>query len=274
MSTLAVKQTNESPKYAENVLPLIANFDDDFTWNIVSGGSNGVVENSSTERYAGKKSLRVAFTGTDEITFNRGNSDFQVFGLRGGQYILSYRFFKSDPSADVTFKVNVYVGGVLYPQNEIEQNLYSTSGFTDDVWNAYTQIITIGDSETLDFSFTAQSDTTGCQLYFDGMSLLYNDRELSPLNLYRPVEIEINVSELIDVPSISSNSYETVVATVTGAIVGDFVQMTYPAELITLGAVVSYPIVTDTNEVSFLIHNHTGGAIDPASGLYTFKIIR
>jgi len=153
MSTLAVKQTNESPKYAENVLPLIANFDDDFTWNIVSGGSNGVVENSSTERYAGKKSLRVAFTGTDEITFNRGNSDFQVFGLRGGQYILSYRFFKSDPSADVTFKVNVYVDGVLYPQNEIEQNLYSTSGFTEDVWNAYTQIITIGDSETLDFSF-------------------------------------------------------------------------------------------------------------------------
>jgi hypothetical protein len=50
--------------------------------------------------------------------------------------------------------------------------------------------------------------------------------------------------------------------------------MTYPAELITLGAVVSYPIVTDTNEVSFLIHNHTGGAIDPASGLYTFKIVR
>jgi hypothetical protein len=36
---------------------------------------------------------------------------------------------------------------------------------------------------------------------------------------------------------------------------------------------VSYPIVTDTNEVSFLIHNHTGGAIDPASGLYTFKIV-
>lgn len=274
MSTLAVKQTNESPKYAENVLPLIANFDDDFTWNIVSGGSNGVVENSSTERYAGKKSLRVAFTGTDEITFNRGNSDFQVFGLRGGQYILSYRFFKSDPSADVTFKVNVYVDGVLYPQNEIEQNLYSASGFTDDVWNAYTQIITIGDSETLDFSFTAQSDTIGCQLYFDGMSLLYNDRELSPLNLYRPVEIEINVSELIDVPSISSNDYETVVATVTGAIVGDFVKMTYPSELITLGAVVSYPIVTDNDEVSFLIHNHTGGAINPASGLYTFKIIR
>jgi hypothetical protein len=40
--------------------------------------------------------------------------------------------------------------------------------------------------------------------------------------------------------------------------------MTYPAELITLGAVVSYPIVTDTNEVSFLIHNHTGGAINPS----------
>jgi hypothetical protein len=99
--------------------------------------------------------------------------------------------------------------------------------------------------------------------------------ENSMPSIYTPYEpIEINVSELIDVPSISSNSYETVVATVAGAIVGDFVQMTYPAELITLGAVVSYPIVTDTNEVSFLIYNHTGGAINPSSGLYTFKIVR
>ena len=274
MSRLAVKQVNESPKYAENVLPFIANFDDEFTWNIVSGGLNGIVENSSTERYAGKRSLKVAFTGTGEIIFNRGNSDFEVYGLRGGRYILSYRFFKSDPTADITFKVNVYVDGVLYPQNIIEQNLYNTSGFTDDCWNAYTQIINVGDSETLDFSFSAQSDTTGCQLYLDGFSLLYDDRELSMLNLYRPVEVKLEASEVIDVPSISSNSYQTVTATVLGAIIGDFVQMTYPSELISLGAVVSYPIVTDADEVSFLIHNNTGGSINPASGTYMFKITR
>jgi hypothetical protein len=39
--------------------------------------------------------------------------------------------------------------------------------------------------------------------------------ENSMPSIYTPYEpIEINVSELIDVPSISSNSYETVVATV------------------------------------------------------------
>ncbi len=131
--------------------------------------------------------------------------------------------------------------------------------------------------DVIDFAFKINSGTTANveRHFFDCMKFEKVNFENSMPSIYTPYEpIEINVSELIDVPSISSNSYETVVATVTGAIVGDFVQMTYPSELITLGSVVSYPIVTDNDEVSFLIYNHTGGAIDPSSGLYTFKITK
>jgi len=50
--------------------------------------------------------------------------------------------------------------------------------------------------------------------------------------------------------------------------------MTYPVELVTLGLVVGYPVVSDADEVSFIVHNHTGGSVNPASGDYSFKIVR
>lgn len=277
MSILAIKQTNESPKHALNLLPIVANFNDNFTWNKVSGESSATITNTQGRVYAGNKSVEIAFTGTDEIVFNRGDSSMEVFIEKTGEYILSYRFFKSDPTANITFKVNVYVNGVLYPDNIIEQNLYSTNGFTDGVWNAYTQVLNLNDSDIIDFSFSVESDTTGHQLHFDGMSLLYNDRELSPLNVYREVEVisrEIETTVTIDVPSISSNGYYVLTTPLIDAAIGDYIQMTYPAELITLGLTVGVPIVTNVNEVSCLIHNHTGGSVDPSSGEYKFKTIK
>ena len=89
-----------------------------------------------------------------------------------------------------------------------------------------------------------------------------------------PNDIILEVTETIDVPIILSNDFEKISVTLTGAEVGDYVQMTYPAELITLGLIVGYPIVTDTDEVSFLIYNHTGASLNAASGTYTFKIVK
>ena len=277
MSIFSVKQINESPKYALNLLPLFANFNDAFTWNPVSGGANATVQNTQGQVYAGNKSLTVSYTATSEIVFNAGSSQMEVFIEQTGQYILSYRFFKSDATADIDFKVNVFVNGVLYPENIITQNLYSSSGFTDGVWNAYTQVLNLEASQTIDFSFSTNSDDTGHQLYLDGMSLLFNDRELSPLNVYREVELitrEIETIVTVDVPSISSNGYYVLTTPLIEAAIGDYVQMTYPTELITLGLTVGVPIVTDVDEVSCLIHNHTGGSVNPASGEYKFKTIK
>ena len=277
MSILAVKQTNESPKYALNLLPLFANFNDNFTWNPVSGGANATVENTPGQVYAGNKSLTVSYTGTDEIIFNAGSSEMEVFIEQTGQYILSYRFFKSDATADIDFKVNVFVNGVLYPDNIITQNLYSSSGFTDGVWNAYTQVLNLEVSQTIDFSFSTNSDDTGHQLYFDGMSLLFNDRELALLNVYREVELitrEIETIETINIPNILAGETHTQVITLTDIAIGDYIQITYPAELISLGLIVGVPIASDINEISFIIFNPTAIAINPASGEYKFKTIK
>jgi hypothetical protein len=278
MSTLAVRQTIEDAKYSENVLPICANFNDSFTWNTVSGESSGLAVNATNRIYAGQKSLRVSFDGTDEIVFNRGNSDFEFLVERGGYFILSYRFYKSDPLAIINFKINVFTDGVLSPQNIIEQTLDSTDGFIDYAWNAYTQVIFVGDSETIDFSFSAQSSIPDGAVYLDGMSLMYDDRQLGMLPVYREVPTPITtieVTETIDVPSIGSNDSYTVAMTVTGAVVGDFITgFVYPIELITLGLTVGQPLVTDTDEVSFIIHNHSGSSINPATGDYTIKIVK
>jgi len=277
MSTLSVKQTNESPKYALNLLPIVANFNDIRTWNKVSGGSNAVITNTQGRVYAGNKSVEIAFTGTGEVTFNTGDSSMEVFIEKTGQYILSYRFFKSDPASDITFKVNVYVNSVLYDVNIIEQNLYSTSGFTDGVWNAYTQVLNLNDGDIIDFSFTAQSDTTACQLHFDGMSLLFNDRELSPLNVYREAEIierTIETEITLDVPNIPSNDTYTATVTFNEASVGDYIQIVPPYALIESGLMVGIPVATAENTVKFNIHNHSGSSVNPASGVYKLKTIK
>jgi len=85
---------------------------------------------------------------------------------------------------------------------------------------------------------------------------------------------EIIITEAIDVANITDATTVTVTATVTGALVGDYVQMTYPVALITAGLEVGYPIVTASDTVKFTIRNNTGGAVNPASANYTFKIIR
>lgn len=277
MSTLAVRQTIEDAKYSENILPICANFNDIFTWNIVSGGSNGIAVNTTQKKYAGTRALRVSFTGTSEIVFNRGNSDFELPILTAGYYILSYRLLKSGADSIMNLKVNIFVNAVLYPENIIEQTL-DTADELDNIWVAYTQIIYSDGLSVLDFSFSAQSDATSSQLYIDGMSLMYDDRQLGMLPVYREVPTPITtieVTEIIDVPSIGSNDSYTVVMTVTGAVVGDFITgFIYPVELITLDLTVGQPLVTDVDEVSFIIHNHTGGAVNPASGDYTIKIVK
>jgi hypothetical protein len=59
-----------------------------------------------------------------------------------------------------------------------------------------------------------------------------------------------------------------------GATVGDYVDIVYPSSLITDGLLVSEPNVSDTDTVSFLIHNHSGGSVNPASGIYKIKIVK
>jgi hypothetical protein len=265
---------------SNNLLNKFCGLNSAFTWNPVSGGANGVAENAPDKPMIGTQSCRITFTGTGAYEFNCGGTEMDYTVAEDGDYILQYWLYKNDALANIDFTVKVFVNGINIADTTFEQTLNTANGFIEGNWNCYYNgtIIPLLENDVVSYSFIAESDIfgSGVKLYMDGLKLELNDinQNTEPTIYTEPLDIVIEQTETIDIGSIGSNSSVVVVATVTGAIVGDFVQMTYPVDLITVDLSVSYPIVTDVDEVSFIVHNKSGGSVNPASGDFTFKIVR
>jgi hypothetical protein len=265
----------ESPKYSENLLPKFCQFDENIVWNVVLGGSNAVVENTLTKPYKGKRCLLITAIDTGGITFDYA-SGMSFTATETGTYIIAIRAKVpvAYDGAIINFRMYCYKNSVSTP--EFDFNVYNTAdSFEYDKWNTFYQTFDLEVGDVFDVQFKHTSDTLGSTIYLDGFKVELDNRNVAIPSRYTKAEvIELFSTQTIDVPSISSNGSYTVVATLTGAEVGDFPEITYPAELITLGLVVGVPTVTDTDEISFIIHNHSGGSINPSSGTYTFKIVK
>lgn len=274
--------TDEIAKASNNTLNEFCNFNDVFTWNKPSGGANATIINNigGRQSYYGLGCVSLNFTGTSEVSFDAGGSDMQLVVQRTGNYILSYAFDKDDNNADINFTVEVYVNSVLQPNNTITQNLFDSSGFTNEKWNVYFQYLFLSYSDVIDFSFKAQSDTTACTLYFDRLKLEIDNKGFGLPTIYTEVPLAVIEEEnTITVGAITANSSVEITASLTGALLTSsskgYVAMKYPEELLTLGLVVGYPIITADNVVKFIIHNKSGGSITPtAMSIYNFKLIR
>lgn len=265
----------ESPKYSENLLPKFCQFDENTAWNIVLGSSNAVVENTIAKQYKGKRSLLITATGTGGITFdNPTGTSFTA--KETGVYIISIRAFIpiSYDNASINFRMYCYNNAVSIPAFDF--NVYNTAdGFEYDKWNTFSQTFDLTVGDVFEVQFKHSSNTIGTKIYLDGFKVEINNRNLGvPSRYTKATDIVIEATNVIDIPSIATNATYTVITALTGAVIGDFVQMTFPAELITLGLIVGYPIVTNSNEVSFIVHNPTAGAVNPTSGAYNFKIVK
>jgi hypothetical protein len=269
----------EVAKASNNVLNEFANFNKVFVWNIVDGAGNATVINNvgGRESYFGLGAVSIDFTGTSPITFDAGGSSMQRVIQKTGNYILSYAFNKSDETSDINFTVNLYVNSVLSASTTISQNLYFSSGFTDNQWNVYFQNVALEYGDVIDFSFTAQSDTTDCFLYFDRLKLELDDRGNGNPTIYTEAPLDIIEEEnTLTIPEIAHNETYIVTASLTGCkLSDDYIAMRYPSELNDLGLVVGYPSVYADNVVKFAIHNERGSAVTPTEdGIYNFKVIR
>lgn len=193
-----VQVTQETARYSDNLLNTFSNFDTVHTWNKVSGGSNtGVIKNSDIEKYAGISSIQIPFIGTGECIFNAGGSQMQKLITKGGFHLLSYRLFKGDQNVNVTLKIQMYIDGVLLPQNEIIQTLSESNGFVIEQWNTFYQIVNIGGNQVVDFAFSVQSDTSGEVLYIDGLKLELNDRNLNIPSVYSEAKPTIPQEDVV-----------------------------------------------------------------------------
>jgi len=250
-----------------------------FTWNTVSGGSNGQADNTTEKFMYGNSCLRVTFLDVGAFVFNRSGTDMDTTVLVDGNYILQYWTYKSNPAAIVDFTIEVFVNGINVADTTFEQTLDSTSGFVDDNWNCYYNQIMIPllENDVVTFRYTAQSDTAGSgeKLYIDGMKLELNDiNQNSEPSIYTaPLDTVIEQTSTIDIASVPNNDFVFTTQAMVGAVVGDDVTMIAPVAFNALELVTSV-YVSATDVVTIKCGNFSGGAIDPASGDFKFKIVR
>jgi len=269
----AVETLEFSVRCGDNLLNKNLTFDLPFSANVVSG--TGTANTSTDVVYSGQRSLYVNnLSTTVPLVISGGgtnwNNDFTGSYILGEKAIFQFSLFNSNGvGVEITGRFRIFTDS--FKVYTIEFSSIGIAG-----WQTFYQNIPF--YQNYDFTFELDNDPdeeNAVELYLDGIKLEIDDKGLNiPTPYTGYVEKEIFVSQTIDVPSIGSNASETVTATVTGAEVGDFVQMTYPIGLITSELVVSQPLVTASNEVKFIIHNHTGGSINPDSGNYTFKILK
>jgi hypothetical protein len=272
--------TQERAIASNNVLPESANFNEVRSWNIPIGSENATVLNTvgANNAYYGIGACKINFLANGEVKFNTGDDSLNTVIGKDGNYILSYAFYKSDEFSDINFTVEVLVNDVV--THTITQNLYFSSGYTENQWNVYFQSFPLEYGDVVTFNFYAQSDTTACYLLFDRFKLELDDKGIDYPTIYTEAPLTVYEEEnTITVGTIGSNSSVTITASLTGANPNDatrsYVLMKYPSELIDLGLEVGVPLVTAINEVKFIIHNHSGGSHTPEpDAIYNFKLMR
>jgi hypothetical protein len=254
-----------------NLLPQFAMFNDTFTWNVVSG--TATASNIAQFQLEGERCFRVVPDITAGAFVNSGGDQMEVTIAEDGNYIFSIKH-KTDFPEGGAQDISV----VIYKNAVATDYTFSALDTDNGQFKTYYQVIpNLIAGDVLDFAFEFGTNDIGgsYKQYFDAPKLEFDSYGFGlPTVFNTPQQVTLESTQTIDVPSISSNGYQEVSATLTGAEVGDYVQMTYPSEIITLGLIVGYPIVTASNTVKFLMHNHSGGSINPASGTYTFKIVK
>lgn len=269
------KNQKETAVYSDNILNKFSLFEDSVTW-ITDGYT--AVENSNLLPYAyGKGGIKITFINDVYSLISYPNSDINVTIKKTGLHLFAFRVFKPDPTADITLFLRISINGIITSNTIFDANFYNTSGFVDGTWNTYFQTLNLNEDDVVSYAFETLigAGSIGAILYLGGFKLELLDRNIIFPSFYtKPLDTILETTETIDIPSISSNSSYTAVVTLTGATDGDFVQMSIPSIVGNTGLVFSQPYVSDINEISFVVHNHTGGSIDASSGDFKFKIIK
>lgn len=187
MATLLAKITNSISEYSENLLTPFCTFDKTHTWNIISGGANGIVSNSNVRKFDGLKSLRVDFTGIGQLVFSSGSTEMDFTAPKDGIYILSSRFFRElTATGDVSFEFTLFKNAI--PFLEINEN-FNTETFELGKWNNFAQSFELEEGDVLSFVLKIGSSITGNHIYIDGLKLELDDRNLGIPSVYsRPIE--------------------------------------------------------------------------------------
>jgi len=258
-----------------NLIPQFSLFNEAHTWNILSG-SGSATNLTNRPEFFNTGALRIS--PTPNIVVNTGANQMQVTVPNDGDYIfsLSHRFSVAVEN-DQTFKIKVYVNGTLLDDFTTVANTVGETNFEKPYQRYFINLLGLSQNDTVDFAFSFDAPSYGGNFkhYFAGLKFesdVMQNGLPSVFNL--PLVEDLETTQTIDIPNIVTKTTHRVDITLIGAEVGDFVQITYPITILTDGLIVSVPIVTATNTVSFLIYNNSLSDVDSLSGDYSIKITK
>jgi len=271
-----------SENVANNLLGLIGDFE--FT---VNSGTGTVTQElaseygiSSVKVFNGNKSLKISNTDyqNTDLVFSNVSDDYGFVTDTPQNYYVSAFFYLASGAINTTVRLDIFQDAS--PYQTLVFGLNSSTIPAIEEWYRLGQNIRFDSGYVYTFKWTLVKEpahsTNSLTLYVGGFAIQTLNKGSQEESPYLPPKaLVLETTQTIDIPSISSNNSYTVVTTLNGAKVGDFITgFTFPAELISLGLVVGFPLVTDDDEISFIVHNHTGGSVNPASGDYTLKITK
>jgi len=273
----------DSNSFSENVVSKKLGLVTPFEYTVNSGTGTAVVELASvygvapTKVLSGMCSLKV--NSTDYQNTDLVFSNAEAFSSDTPKnYFVSVYFQRTSATIDTTYRLEIFQDAVLY--ETIVFDLNSTNLPDSGQWYRLGQNVYFDSGYSYTFKHTLVKDashpTNSITLYLGGFAIQCLNKGSQEHTVYSlPKDLVLLHTETIDVPSISANDFEIVTVTFTGAKVGDLVNIvSFPDELNTLGLIIGNVKVTNDDEVTFMVSNVSGGAHNPASGNYSFKIVR
>ena len=270
-TTLQAVLTNTfAQKCGDNILNENLTFNKPFSATILSG--SGVANTSLDLYYSGRRSLYVNnLSSVDTLVVSGGGTnwftDFTGSYATGVNALLQFSIYNSNGVGNqVTGRVRVFVSG-------FETYILEFVSVGTASWNTYFQTIPM--QSDIDFIIELDAQVGGCEMYIDGFKFEIDDKNLGIPTAYTGyVPFIYEATQSIDVPNIVNGGFYKVDVALTGAELGDYVEMTYPTAILTDGLIIGYPIVSASDVVSFLIHNNSGASINTGIGDYSVKITK
>lgn len=270
MAEVVITQQKKA-RYAENLFPYESTLNVPVTLTTTGGGANGVAEVVGTlvPIFNRLNSLRVIFTDTGVLVFNIGDA-LTFTAPSDGNYIMSCEIYV--PS---DYDTSIIAGKIATFINSASEDFVFTTvndSFVFGAWNTFTQIIPLNAGDLFECEFKTESDTVGSRIYFGGLNIVLDDRQLGLPPIYREPYNVISNSATLNFGSIGANDYADLTIALVGAKVGDAVQLGTPA--LTTDKYFFTSFVSATDVVTVRCINYDGGSVDPASGTFNVKIAR
>lgn len=175
-------------EYSENIISPNSSYNTDLTWDIISG--SGTITNSSENKYAGAKSLKVEWLNMNSpLEFKTDTDTFTA--AKTGKYVFSHHIFEANNNQTMPcglaydlkiFKNGSYLFDINFNNEALDDNVSALKN-----WNCRSFTIGLNQGDVMTWHYKLKNGQTllGSVIHFiDGLKIELDDRNLYGMPTY------------------------------------------------------------------------------------------